>query len=91
MAFGLELYNSLPMEGLMLFHLVEVLFGFYLAKMALQKGNKAWMYLFLLYAASGVVFLLAHQGTLALPFAHLVTQVFMIAGFALVYLDLKKK
>lgn len=90
MAFGLEIYNLIPNEGYMLVHLIEILFGLYLAKMAMESKHSGWMWLFLFYAINGVVFELAHMGTIVLPFAHLVSQVLLLIGMILVYLDMKK-
>ena len=53
MAFGLEIYNLIPNEGYMLVHLIEILFGLYLAKMAMEGKHSGWMWLFLFYAING--------------------------------------
>ncbi len=90
MAFGLEIYNLIPNEGYMLVHLIEILFGLYLAKMAMEGKHSGWMWLFVFYAINGVVFELAHMGTLVLPFAHLVSQVLLLLGMIMVYMDMKK-
>ncbi len=74
----------------MLVHLIEILLGLYLAKMAMEGKHSGWMWLFLFYAVTGVVFELAHTGSVTLPFAHLVSQVLLLIGFILVYLDMKK-
>ncbi len=92
MAFGQEIYNMIPNEGYMLVHLVEILLGVYLAKMAKEGNHNGWTWLFLFYAVNGVVFELAHvtPQVVTLPFAHLVSQVLLLIGFILVYLDMKK-